>query len=323
MNITEILEKDKFIKEILGLQKFNHLIEFINNLNKSELDFLYNGIEKKTFSNKLLNNLTYNDFGLYISRCIYAEHYLYSKFENYRKNNEIFDKYLNDGYVVIENFLPPNSFLNLEKEFNNIIKKEKLYSKKDYGLQKIFYNNFSRNIKNFYENRKLIELLKLCSFDLKGKNIKNNKRKYIEILSHIETNSDPQKIWHVDTFHPTCNWWFYTKDILDKNLGPLEYIKGSHKNTFEKLKHEHETINKVLNNKLKCIGTKEGSIRFFNDETLKNLNYLEKDFKKFFYKKNTLIITNNRGIHRRGHGELNKKRYSLSSSLRFNILEKK
>ena len=319
MEIVKVLEEDNFIKNILCAEKFNQLIEFISKLNQSEINFLYNGIEKNPSKNLLLSNLKYNDFGLYISRCIYAENYINSKFEKYRKENEYFNKYLEDGYLVIENFLPENDFSLIETDFNNIVKNTNLYSDGGFGLKKIFYNNLSQNIINFYHNEKLIELLKLCSFDLEGKDIKNNQRNYIEILSHIKTSDDPQKVWHVDTFHPTCKWWFYTKDILDKDLGPLEYVKGSHKNTFEKLKYEHETINHVLNNRLECFGTKAGSIRFFNSNLVKQLGFKDEDFKKLFYKKNTLIITNNRGIHRRGHGKIAATRYSLSSSLRFNI----
>lgn len=319
MEIIKVLEEDKIIKKILGTEKFDKLIKFISKLNQSEINFLYNGIEKKTSKSTLLSNLEYNDFGLYISRCIYSENYINYKFEKYRRDNEYFNKYMEDGYLVIENFLPENEFSLIETDFNNIVKNTNLYSNGGYGLKKIFYNNLSENIINFYHNEKLTELLKLCSFDLEGKDIKNNQRNYIEILSHVKTSEDPQKVWHVDTFHPTCKWWFYTKDILDKELGPLEYVKGSHRNTIEKLKHEHKTINDVLSNNLKCDETKEGSLRFFNSNLIKELGFKDEDFKKLFYKKNTLIITNNRGIHRRGHGKIGATRYSLSSSLRFNI----
>jgi len=328
MNIINILEEDKFIKNILSIKKFNKLKELINSFDNKTINLLYKEIKKKHPKN-VFHNLKFNDLGLYISRCIYSEKYIYSKFEKYQNENLLFKKFMDDGYLVIENFISDQEFSLIKNDFNNIVNSNNSYSilpnksisNNEYGLKKIFFNYFTTNINNFYKNKKLIELLKLCSFDINGKYIENNERNYIEVLTHIESSKDPQKIWHVDTFHPTCKWWFYINDILDKDLGPLEYIEGSHKNSLLKLKYEHETINNALKNNINCSASKSGSIRYFNKENIMKLGYKEDDFKKMLFKKNTLIITNNRGIHRRGHGKVGTKRYSLSSSLRFNIFD--
>ena len=78
--------------------------------------------------------------------------------------------------------------------------------------------------------------------------------------------------------------------------------------------------NLTSNKKKNCWSSLEGSFRYFDKNTINNLGYPDEAFKKMLFKKNTLIITNNRGIHRRGIGKVGEKRKCLSASLRFNIL---
>ena len=314
MEIIKVLESNTILNNILTQKQINYLFNFIKNLNDKDKKLLYYNIDKKINKNKILSNKQLNLNGLYLSRTIFAEEYIKSKIQKYNNNN-FFNEYMNKGYLVIENFLLDDEFLKLKNELDILIKEK--YKNNEDGLTKIFSNNFTKEIINFYNNKKLIELLLFCSFSLNEKDIINNKRNYIEILTHID--NDIQKVWHVDTHHFTCKWWFYTDDILDTNLGPLEYIEGSHLNTINKLKYEYNLINDLLNNPKKCKPSIQGSFRYYNDENIKNIGYDVSKFKKMLFKKNTLIITNNRGIHRRGLGKIGMKRISLSSSLRLNI----
>lgn len=95
-----------------------------------------------------------------------------------------FDELLEDLYQVELNQV--HTILEKEQELFKAVGKD---TQSD--IYKIFYDNLSQNIIDFYHNEKLIELLKLCSFDLEGKDIQKNQRNYIEILSHVKTSEDP------------------------------------------------------------------------------------------------------------------------------------
>jgi hypothetical protein len=322
MEIIKILNKSEIFNSLLDEKQRKNIKNCIINLKKKDIQNIFYNIQKKVLKNIILSNKLLNLNGLYVCRTIFAENYVRSKIPNY-ENNPYLKSYMEKGYVVINNFLEEKDFYNLQKNVFSLINNTSLHTKgkgAGLGVTKIFKKHFSKQLLDFYNNKKLLDLLCFCSFIYDKKVIKDNNRQYIEILEHIEESRDIQKIWHVDTFHYTCKWWFYIEDIIDEEKGPLEYIEGSHLNTLKKVEYEHNLLNDLLNKKKKCVPSLEGSFRYFDKNTINNLGYPDKAFKKMLFKKNTLIITNNRGIHRRGLGKVGEKRKSLSASLRFNIL---
>ena len=115
-----------------------------------------------------------------------------------------------------------------------------------------------------------------------------------------DQNIDNQKKYHFDTFYNTFKAWLYIDDVnLDD--GPFYYIKGSHK--FSIKRFFVEWIYSIIYSFNKNV---DGSFRYGN--SFKNLNKLNKIAHKFAYNKNTFIMANTHGLHRRGDSQANSSR---------------
>lgn len=268
----------------------------------------YGNIEKKNIKSSLE----------WIFRTLYFYEFTINKYNNLKVNIPFYDEYSKNGYLILENFINKKDFKEILKEVNKLTSNIILTpSEKPYKLYISDLDDKSINTKKFFKNKKLIYYLKYCSFLFEDKI--PMKKNFIEILCHADLKNDIQKTWHIDTFHNTCKWWFYLEDIQDDNKGAFEYIKGSHKNTFNRLKYEKKCIEDIQSKKITDNGSLEGSLRYYNDKTIKSLGYNDNDFIKAKFKKNTLLIVNTHGIHKRGCGKVGTSRLSLGADLRKNI----
>ena len=125
---------------------------------------------------------------------------------------------------------------------------------------------------------------------------------------------DLQYTCHVDTFHPAFKVFGYLNDI-SKEHGPYAYVKGTHKNTPEKLRWLYDASvnrsNQVMNNGL----TRESNIERWNDsfrlmteqDYCIDSNRINEYLAKYNLpnetlvtgKTNTIIITDTSGLHRK------------------------
>jgi hypothetical protein len=115
-------------------------------------------------------------------------------------------------------------------------------------------------------------------------------------LERVETidreKNDVNSYWHVDTFHNTHKAWIYISDIEDKN-GPFNYIEGSNRLSISRLIWEY--YNSV-------IGIfKKNYKPFFLDKNLSLIK--EQKLVVMTCPKNSFMIANTHGYHRRSYGE--------------------
>ncbi len=127
-------------------------------------------------------------------------------------------------------------------------------------------------------------------------------------------NFDLQYTCHVDTFHPAFKVFGYLNDVT-KEHGPYAYVKGTHKNTPEKLKWLYDASTNRTEQIL-CNGlTRENNIERWNDsfrlmtkedyciDSEKINEYLNKyklpNETLVTGKINTIIITDTSGLHRK------------------------
>ena len=105
---------------------------------------------------------------------------------------------------------------------------------------------------------------------------------------------DPQKKFHNDTFHPSMKCWLFIDDVSPES-GPFTFVPKSHKLNWKRIKWHYKMS--LVASKAKNGYHSKGSTRYL-EEDLKELELPEP--KPFTVKKNTLVIVNVFGIHRRG-----------------------
>ena len=232
---------------------------------------------------------------------------------SWRLDKDLRDRFHKDGYLIIEDFLPEELFNKLEAEM-------RVYER---GMRECHQGNTvtQRVLFDFEDEYNVPALL-----SLKNMEKLNNLFRYCGAANHspvlykekvnngvLDTDQpDPQKNLHSDTFHPTVKAWIYLDDVTEEN-GPYNYVRGSNRLTWERVKWEY---NKSLDAKnSKDAYTQKGSFRA-NENDLKELGLPEPQ--AITAKKNTLVIANTYGFHKRGEAQDGTTRLSLYAQDRAN-----
>ncbi|WP_434055993.1 MAG: class I SAM-dependent methyltransferase [Roseibium sp.] len=105
--------------------------------------------------------------------------------------------------------------------------------------------------------------------------------------------TDSNKLWHMDTFHPTFKWWSFFKGVK-KELGPFMYYPGSNVLTAKKL------LWLSLYAFHKSMNVKMGDVALSPRIEDTDLDFLEAGAPRAFdVPELTLVIADTGGIHRR------------------------
>ena len=260
------------------------------------LKLIFSG--EKCVDNKILNILGIQSFRYFTSKILYFIKFLFLKRKEYLG-------LFYHGFEIEKNFLTENNFLKIQQEYLSAINNPK-YSKKIFQTNdhkesiEITSVDIDENIKLDYPN--LYELRnneKIVNFFLKCE--QRNKVKIYMCLEKIETvddlNLDTQKEYHYDTFYSTFKAWLYIDDVKIDD-GPFYYIKNSHKFSLKRFFQEWIfSIKYSFNKKI------DDSFRYGN--SLKNQNKFNNEALKFNGGKNTFIMANTHGLHRRGDSKIN------------------
>jgi len=119
---------------------------------------------------------------------------------------------------------------------------------------------------------------------------------YIQrIFNHLtEGAADPQRHLHTDTFHPTVKAWLFLDDV-DERKGPFTYVPGSHRLTRAWLRAQYRRSLQSRSDPIRY--SARGSLRW-REEELPELGLPAP--RRFAVPRNTLVIADTSGIHRRG-----------------------
>jgi ectoine hydroxylase-related dioxygenase (phytanoyl-CoA dioxygenase family) len=275
--------------------------------------------QAKSFqSNYIIGSKTLNICGLHIFRVLFSRLIFLVKsrliLAFLKVDKHQIKSFYYKGYILIENFLDQDSFSILNSSVRNW-QGEILESKQGNSIvQRLFLNHKNRhlikNIDIYFNNQKLAHLHKFTSA------LNEFPRTYIEkVIQNTKSSdkADPQKSYHIDTFHPTVKSWLYLDDVDDSN-GTFCYIPSSHRLTWQRLKWEYS---KSINAKNTRDGyTEKGSFRVSE----KDREYLKLNNIKYFkVPKNTLLIANTNGVHGRGNSTSdNSARLAIFTSSRSN-----
>ena len=203
-------------------------------------------------------------------------------------------QFFKQGYLVKENYLSTDEFASLEKEsqvFDGEIREARqgdtlthraVLSPKvllDYPvMQRVLFSRSFQRFARFTSGHLRDPLYYL-------EEIKNE---------YSSGGDDPQKMFHHDTFHPSMKCWLFIDDVAE-NSGAFTFIPQSHNLDWKRLKWEYKMslVAQAAKNHMHA----RGSTRY-SDEDLVELGLPTPH--AFIVKKNTLVLVNVFGIHRRG-----------------------
>lgn len=263
---------------------------------------------EKLVDGKVLNLLGIQVFRTLLARAIYSGRYLFHRVE-YKYES---DKLRQDGVLVIPDFMSAEKFEELRRRCVEIIESQKPdVDKETHGSNHTEYWSISPDSPTTATLAELISKHTCVLGILKDAEL----REFhpldfcaIEKLSQGSSSHehDPETDLHSDTFFVTHKAWLYLSDADEKN-GYLKYVKRSNRLFMKQLvsvyKHglvQRPRSRRIDERELACLerrGMKEVSLKC---------------------QRNTLVISNTCGYHRRTAGIPGENRLAIFFMLRAN-----
>lgn len=250
-----------------------------------------------------------------------------------RSTDSYIRQYLNtlerDGVLVIPDFLPEEDFQRVKREHDSAKSEMTFGSFREIEYGRLQVANFDLNgdkshmpaIRKCLQENPLI--LKLASAVIR-REIKSNPSIRISVyrkVSDTAPDNDIENVLHADLHAPTVKAFYYLDDV-DENNGAFVYVKGSHRLTLNRIRHEYSISvrtaklnrgDEVAPNLLAERGTNARAVI-----SEKQVGELEET--PICGKANTLVIANNMGFHRRGNFTGEKPRETIV--INFRLFEK-
>lgn len=214
-----------------------------------------------------------------------------------------------DGILVWEDFLPVSTFQDLEKECHRLLREESQFVARQSGpntsrkamvsslspaastaLRQFLLDQRLRALLQAAERRPLRDLLDVAELE--------------ELIQGQATSVDPQSQPHSDIFFASHKVWFYLTDV-DRAAGPFAFIPGSHRLSATRLLH-------VYSHSVRLGDGVDPSRRIGHDE----MEVLGPHERIMTVPRNTLVVANTCGYHRRLQGEPGRRRLSIHIELR-------
>jgi hypothetical protein len=208
------------------------------------------------------------------------------------------ERFLADGFLVKEDFLPPELFEQLRQEVAR------------YDVEGWACYQGDTITHRILLDEKTLRDLPACRALLKNRSYRNLLAWtagiaaapvfYIQRIFNgavAGMPADPQKNLHSDTFHSTVKAWLFLDDV-PKGRGPFTYVPGSHRMTPARLQAEYERS--LVESGNTDHYTAKGSLRWDRDR-LAAMGLPPP--KEITARANTLVIADTRGIHCRGSVE--------------------
>ncbi len=218
-----------------------------------------------------------------------------------------------EGVVVVTDFLPTDHFDAVRKEYLQIFESHsrelKVLKHGPNTLEVAALRNFGESLlsnatKYFFHNTRLIAILEaLEKHRLNFSSYSAFHRAFERLTQGSSGEKDPETELHSDIFYNTHKAWLYLDDVQMED-GPLVYVKRSNRLSLTQLYYVY---------KESCMEN-NGSRRIIPSE-LERLGLKET---VFTCPKNTLVIANTFGYHRRLRGQPGRRRPAIHVSLRTN-----
>ena len=264
--------------------------------------------QTKSFtSNPLIGSQLANRLGLHVARMVIAHLIMGLRMRLLAGNvaPDLRKSWYRDGYMLIENFLEPDTFTALREEAEKADAEVRECVQGDTLTHRIQLEHKTLehlpHFSNVLNSVRLQSLLKFAA----GKRVRPIA--YIQTIKNgfVEGAKDPQKNLHSDTFHPTMKSWYFL-DNVDETNGPFTFVPGSHRLSIARLKWEYA----------KSIAISEGSDRYSGNGSLRLTEADAQQMglnqpKAFSVPANTLVVANTHGFHCRGEASRKSTRTEL------------
>jgi len=252
--------------------------------------------EKSFKDNPIIGSIMLNRCGLHVIRLLLSHFIMHIRMLVLSGGISAEDRrrFFQQGYLVKENFLSADEFSNLEKEsraFDGEIREARQGDTLTHRavlspdvllrypiIQGVLFSKSFQRLARFTSGHLRDPLYYL-------EEIKNQ---------YSEGGNDPQKMFHHDTFHPSMKSWLFIDDVAE-NSGAFTFIPRSHKLDWKRIKWEYKMS--IVAQDAKNHMHARGSTRYSNEDLV------ELDLPAphtFTVKRNTLVLVNVFGIHRRG-----------------------
>ena len=273
------------------------------------------GTAIKSFkSNPILGSPRLNRMGLHVKRVSLAEKLSIRRQAGLARliTDEQAQTINRDGYITIKNVLPDDVFAKLSAEVENT---EFLAREMRQGgtvtrlipLPPSLLASMA-NLNNFI-NGDLFQGLLRYSASFNHESLVNL---HTVITDPELGDTDPQTMFHSDTFHATAKGWFFLRDV-EMADGPFGYVPGSHRMTKKRLEWEYEQS--LIAAKHENGHHALGSFRA-NASDIKAMGYGE--IEPLPVPANSLVIADTHGFHARCESTRASTRLSIYGSLRCN-----
>jgi hypothetical protein len=203
-------------------------------------------------------------------------------------------QYYEKGYILIENAMDEATFQEVEREVRRVRSEVRECIQGNTLTQRIHLDeenaDQTRAIQSFLNRKDIVRFFKFAA----GKN--HRPISHIQVIksNYRQGEPDPQKHLHSDTFHPTMKYWLFLQDV-GHNMAPFTYVEGSHRLTWKRLKWEYKKSVSIQNERIPY--SQNGSFRI-EEKELEALGLPAP--REVCVSKNTLVIVNTFGFHRRG-----------------------
>lgn len=267
---------------------------------------------------KLVRSRILNAMGLQVMRMKLA-HYLYTK-KKYEVPNKLvqnIELFRKNGILQINNFLEADEFEKFREECIKLKNTENLskftreqgpnmmYNPNIYELELEKYPVIKKVLKNETLNS-LFKTLEKKELDISDKGNKTIAVQLQYLVQGPENGKhDPETDLHADTFFNTHKAWIYLDDVNVEN-GPFVFVPTSHDIYLKGRLDREKAYSKDINAK----GSRRVDMQELMDIDLQENVYT--------CKKNTLVIANTLGYHRRLRGKEGNDRLTFAISARSN-----
>lgn len=243
------------------------------------------------FSNeKVLTSTLLNILGAQIFRVVLARLVLWLKrfrFSLPQRDKELWKSYIQDGIIVLPNFLSSEEFEKLKENFHQRVNKsedlERDYFSGSTRISKVIFDqdNAPSCLQSLMNHPQILGLVS----KIEGRRIESLNQIYYERALFDPNDEDPQQLLHKDTYF-TSSKIFYTIGEMSKKNGAFVFSKGTHRLSLQRLAFEYWS----------SIFSDSKNARM-TEETRKKWSFVEQSIEA---PPNTLVIVDVFGLHRRG-----------------------